>query len=123
MSERYHRLGTSALGRGFYGYVYAAWDSKESRTVAIKVQKSESDEAVREMMFFQSIPSHKHLLKVLDTFEQHARLYLVFEYLNLFFGRRVSQSGRSIARGCRQGLFLPGAAGSRPFALTPGGAS
>ena len=39
------------------------------------------------------------------------------------FVRRVSQSGRSIARGCRPGLFLPGAAGSRPFALTPGGAS
>ena len=82
MSEMYRRLGTSALGRGSYSYVYAAWDSKESRTVAIKVQKSESDEAVREMMFFQSIPSHKHLLEMLDTFVQQARLCLVFEYLH-----------------------------------------
>ena len=81
MSERYRRLGTSTLGRGSYGYVYAAWDSKESCTVAIKVQKRESDEAVREMMFFQSIPSHKHLLKMLDTFVQQANLCLVFEYL------------------------------------------
>ena len=82
MSERYRRLGTSTLGRGSYGYVYAAWDSKESRIVAIKVQKSESDEAVREMMFFQSIPSHQHLLKMSETFVQQARLCLVFEYLH-----------------------------------------
>ena len=45
------------------------------------MQKSESDEAVREMMFFQSIPSHKHLLKMLDTVVQQANLCLVFEYL------------------------------------------
>ena len=51
MSERYRRLGTSTLGRGSYGYVYAAWDSTESCTVAIQVQKRESDEAVRDMMF------------------------------------------------------------------------
>ena len=51
MSERYRRFGTSTLGRGSYGHVYAAWDSQESCTVAIIVQKRESDEAVREMMF------------------------------------------------------------------------
>ena len=81
MSERYRRLGTSTLGKGGYGYVYPAWDSKEACTVAVKVQQCSSDEAVREMMFFQSIPSHNHLLKILDSYVDKAKLCLVFEYL------------------------------------------
>ena len=81
MSERYSRLGTSTLGRGSYGYVYAAWDLDESRIVAVKVQKRSSDEVVREMMFFQTIPSHRHLLRMLDTYVHKNDLCLVFEYL------------------------------------------
>ena len=39
MSQRYSRLGTDKLGAGWYGYVHAAWDSNQSRLVAVKVQK------------------------------------------------------------------------------------
>lgn len=81
MSQRYTRLGTETLGRGGYGYVYAAWDSKEACLVAVKVQQCKSNEAVREMMFFQSIPRHEHTLKMLDSYVDQTKLCLVFEYL------------------------------------------
>jgi len=81
MSQQYSRLGTDKLGAGSYGYVYPAWDSKESRLVAVKVQQRKSEEAAREMMFFQSIPSHAHLVTILDAYVEESNLQMVFEYL------------------------------------------
>ena len=81
MSGRYARLGSDKLGRGSYGYVYPAWDETTARLVAVKVQKRDSDTAVREMMFFQTIPYHKHLLRMLDLYIVGPELFLVFEYL------------------------------------------
>ena len=81
MSQRYARLGIDKLGVGTYGYVYPAWDSEERRLVAVKVQKKKSEEAAREMMFFQSIPSHAHLITMLDAYVEEPNLLLVFEYL------------------------------------------
>ena len=81
MRQRYSRLGIDKLGVGTYGYVYPAWDSEERRLVAVKVQKKKSEEAAREMMFFQSIPSHAHLITMLDAYVEEPTYNLVLDYL------------------------------------------
>ena len=74
------------LGRGAYGQVSPAWDTKEGRLVAIQVQQRASESAKREMMFFQSVPHHPNVLRILDTFVSGLELSLVFEYCILSLG-------------------------------------
>ena len=78
---RYKRLGEEKLGKGSYGYVYPAWDTQQQCTVAVKVQPVDSDEAMREMMFFDVLPGHPNLITMLDKFVVGQELHLVFEYL------------------------------------------
>ena len=81
--ERYHALGHNTkvqIGRGSYATVLPAWDSQEQRLVAVKIQKRTSDTAVREMMFFQTLPGHPHVLPILDAVVRGEDLKLVFEY-------------------------------------------
>ena len=80
--DRYLSLGKNAasLGRGAYGQVRPAWDQDAERLVAIKEQRRESDTAKREMMFFQVVPQHPNLLRLLDMFASGPLLSLVFEY-------------------------------------------
>ena len=81
-AARYKELGNKdvRIGQGTYGSVHAAWDKTEERLVAIKVQKSRSSTATREMMFFQSIERHPHVLPIFDAFNIGDDLKLVFEY-------------------------------------------
>ena len=71
--DRYLRLGSDVnaeLGRGAYGYVVPAWDTKERRLVVMKRQKVELDEAGREIVFFNRMASAKsfHLMELIDMF-------------------------------------------------------
>ena len=111
------------LGKGGYGAVHAAWDAKESCLVAVTTQKSDSDEAVREMMFFQSIPGHKHLLKILDFYAEKNDLNLVCEYLynslSDLFHRAQGLLHVPVARDYSWQVLQ----GARPSAFTQGCAS
>ena len=89
-SHRYLPVGRggkqSMLGRGSYGQVSPAWDTGKERLVAIKVQQRESQSAMREMMFFQCVPHHPNVLRMLDMFVSGSDLSLVFEYCTLSLG-------------------------------------
>ena len=53
--QRYKQLGKDSkveLGHGSYATVVPAWDTKEDRLVAVKIQKRDCDTVVREMFFF-----------------------------------------------------------------------
>lgn len=82
-ADRYCKLGSSTevrIGRGSYANVVPCWDTQAGRLVAVKIQKRKSDTAVREMMFFQTLPGHPHVLPVLDVIVHGDELKLVFEY-------------------------------------------
>ena len=83
-SHRYLPVGRggkqSMLGRGSDGQVSPAWDTEKERLVGIKVQQRESQSAIREMMFFQWLPHHPNVLRMLDMFVSGPELTLVFEY-------------------------------------------
>ena len=51
--------------------------------MAIKAQKCKSEEAVREMMFFQVLPRHENILAMWDTLVVGDELFLVFQYCAL----------------------------------------
>ena len=70
------------VGRGSYGRVCPAWDEEEERLVAIKMQQRSSATARRDMMLFQCVPKHPHVLRLLDVFvsKSGSELCLVFEY-------------------------------------------
>jgi serine/threonine protein kinase len=79
---RYKRLGNPGkLGAAPGGVVCAAWDSADQKLVAVKEQRSKTDNAERDMRFFRSVPSHPHLLLIHDHFVHGTMLYLVFQYL------------------------------------------
>lgn len=71
------------LGRGSYGYPVPAWDAKEGRLVAMKRQDTDSDDAVREMVFFHTMASARslHLVELFDMFVENRTMTLVFEYM------------------------------------------
>ncbi len=48
--------------------------------MAVKIQRRTSDTAVREMMFFQTLPRHPHVLHMLHAFVIEQDLKIVFEY-------------------------------------------
>ena len=82
--QRYQRLGSSvhaSLGKGSYGTVVPAWDAQSHRMVALKQQPRESDEATRELFFFQAVPLHPNLCTLLDFMVDGEVLLLVLEYL------------------------------------------
>ena len=81
--ERYSQLGHNSwvqIGHGSYATVLPSWDTQEQRLVAVKIQRRTSDTAVREMMFFQTLPRHPHVSRILHAFVIEEDLKLVFEY-------------------------------------------
>ena len=70
MAARYKVLGTDtkATSEGSEGLVVPAWDQEDLMIVALKRQDRKSDEAPRELMFFNAIPHHPHVVSIIETF-------------------------------------------------------
>ena len=83
MAARYKVLGTDtkATSEGSEGLVVPAWDQEEMMIVALKRQDRKSDEAVRELMFFNATPRHPHVVSIIDAFVDEEQLVIVFEYM------------------------------------------
>ena len=81
---RYQRLGDKTqtqLGKGTYGVVYVAWDSKEAHLVAIKEQHRKSPDAFTEMCVMQTVGNHQRLVELLDVCVVDDKCMLILEYL------------------------------------------
>ncbi|MDP2276502.1 MAG: serine/threonine-protein kinase [Archangium sp.] len=67
------------LGAGAMGSVYAAWDARLEREVALKVLHLESDDLLREARLLAKL-NHPHVVMVHEVISWNGRIVLVMEY-------------------------------------------
>ncbi len=67
------------LGAGAMGSVYAAWDARLEREVALKVLHLESDDLLREARLLARL-NHPHVVTVHEVLSWNGRIVLVMEY-------------------------------------------
>ncbi|KAJ1821996.1 Cyclin-dependent kinase catalytic subunit [Coemansia sp. RSA 2675] len=85
-SERYLKL--DKVGEGTYGVVYKARDLQTGKIVAMKKIRLEGDDegvpstAIREISLLKEL-QHDNIVRLLDIVYSAAKLYLVFEFLDL----------------------------------------
>ncbi|KAJ2218827.1 Cyclin-dependent kinase catalytic subunit, partial [Coemansia sp. RSA 485] len=85
-AERYLKL--DKVGEGTYGVVYKARDMQTGETVAMKKIRLEGDDegvpstAIREISLLKEL-QHENIVRLLDIVYNDAKLYLVFEFLDL----------------------------------------
>ncbi|KAJ2779288.1 Cyclin-dependent kinase catalytic subunit [Coemansia javaensis] len=95
-SERYQKL--DKVGEGTYGVVYKARDLQTGRTVAMKKIRLEADDegvpstAIREISLLKEL-QHENIVKLLDIVYSDAKLYLVFEFLDLDLKKYMDSVG------------------------------
>lgn len=76
------------IGEGTYGVVYKARDRNTGQIVALKKIRLESEEegvpstAIREISLLKEL-AHPNVVSLLDIVHAEAKLYLVFEFLDL----------------------------------------
>ncbi|PVV02219.1 hypothetical protein BB560_003335 [Smittium megazygosporum] len=104
MDDRYQRH--DKVGEGTYGVVYKATDTKTGRIVAMKKIRLDGEDegvpstALREISILKEL-NHVNIVRLLDIVHNEARLYLVFEYLDMDLKRYIDNTlpnGLSIAQ-------------------------
>lgn len=86
MAESYQKL--EKIGEGTYGIVYKAKDKATGQIVALKKIRLESEDegvpstAIREISLLKEL-QHPCIVNLIDVVSSNAKLYLVFEYLDL----------------------------------------
>lgn len=86
MAGTYQKI--EKIGEGTYGVVYKARDRTTGQIVALKKIRLESEEegvpstAIREISLLKEL-DHPNVVRLMDIVHADARLYLVFEYLDL----------------------------------------
>jgi tRNA A-37 threonylcarbamoyl transferase component Bud32 len=104
------------LGAGAMGSVYAAWDARLEREVALKVLHLESDDLLREARLLARL-NHPHVVTVHEVLSWNGRIVLVMEYARGRSLREWLTSPRSPAEilevfsQCADGLGAAHAAG------------
>lgn len=86
MVDNYNRI--EKIGEGTYGVVYKATDKKSGRIVAMKKIRLEAEDegvpstAIREISLLKEL-NHPNIVQLLQVLHSDAKLYLVFEFLDL----------------------------------------
>jgi cyclin-dependent kinase len=86
MAGTYQKL--EKIGEGTYGVVYKARDRTTGQIVALKKIRLESEEegvpstAIREISLLKEL-DHPNVVRLMDIVHADAKLYLVFEFLDL----------------------------------------
>ena len=86
MAGTYQKI--EKIGEGTYGVVYKARDRNTGQIVALKKIRLESEEegvpstAIREISLLKEL-SHPNVVKLMDIVHADAKLYLVFEFLDV----------------------------------------
>ena len=92
INEAYQKL--EKIGEGTYGVVYKAMDKNTQRIVALKKIRLESEEegvpstAIREISLLKEL-AHPNIVRLLEVVHNKAKLYLVFEFLDLDLKRYI----------------------------------
>ncbi|KAJ2759322.1 Cyclin-dependent kinase catalytic subunit [Coemansia nantahalensis] len=95
-AERYVKL--DKVGEGTYGVVYKARDLHTGEIVAMKKIRLEADDegvpstAIREISLLKEL-QHENIVKLLDIEYEDAKLYLVFEFLDLDLKKYMDSVG------------------------------
>ncbi|KAJ1722094.1 Cyclin-dependent kinase catalytic subunit [Coemansia erecta] len=95
-AERYEKL--DKVGEGTYGVVYKARDLKTNNIVAMKKIRLEGDDegvpstAIREISLLKEL-QHENIVRLLDIVYNDAKLYLVFEFLDLDLKKYMDSVG------------------------------
>ncbi|RSH84361.1 Cyclin-dependent kinase catalytic subunit [Apiotrichum porosum] len=77
------------VGEGTYGVVYKAVDLQSGNFVALKKIRLEAEDegvpstSIREISLLKELSKDDNIVKLLDIVHQDAKLYLVFEFLDL----------------------------------------
>ncbi|KAJ1955206.1 Cyclin-dependent kinase catalytic subunit [Linderina pennispora] len=94
--ERYFKL--DKVGEGTYGVVYKARDRTTNQIVAMKKIRLEGDDegvpstAIREISLLKEL-QHENIVRLLDIVYHGAKLYLVFEFLDLDLKKYMDSVG------------------------------
>lgn len=87
MAGTYQKI--EKIGEGTYGVVYKARDRNTGHIVALKKIRLESEDegvpstAIREISLLKELQPHDNVVRLLDIVHNDAKLYLVFEFLDL----------------------------------------
>lgn len=108
MANAYQKI--EKIGEGTYGVVYKARDRNTGQIVALKKIRLESEEegvpstAIREISVLKEL-QHENVVSLLDVVHNDAKLYLVFEFLDLDLKRYMDSVKREDGSG--GGGFTP----------------
>lgn len=104
--ERYKKIEpranfeSSTLGEGAYGVVYKALDLHTNKHVALKKIRLETEDegipvtALREMALLQDLGDHPNLVKLDNVIIEPARLYLIFELVDMDLKKYMDLNSR-----------------------------
>lgn len=94
--ENYNRL--EKVGEGTYGVVYKAKDLRTGEIVALKKIRLEAEDegvpstAIREISLLKEM-NDENIVRLLDICHAEAKLFLVFEFLDLDLKRYMDKIG------------------------------
>lgn len=97
--EHYTKL--EKVGEGTYGVVYKARDVRTNTIVALKKIRLEAEDegvpstAIREISLLKELSEDDNIVKLLDIVHSDAKLYLVFEFLDLDLKKYMDTVGMS----------------------------